>query len=91
MNINSSSLKVGTTISFHPVAYAPHVAEGTILRRFTDRGWLCLEVKAFNCAGAGKVWTIFPEDVICVRPAKPACVLDLRDPAVMEKFCNRHA
>ena len=89
--MKSSALKVGTTISFHPVVGANHVAEGVILRRFTDKGQLCLEVKATEGDGAGKVWTIFPEDVICVRPAKPACVLDLRDPAVMEKFCNRHA
>lgn len=89
-NISPSKLVVGATICFHPIAYALHVADGVILRRFTDKGQLCLEVKATEGDGAGKVWTIFPEDAIFIRPeAKPVCVLDLRSPEAMHDACHR--
>ena len=93
INVVISKLVVGATICFNPIAYAMHVAEGIILRRFTDKGQLCLEVKATEGNGAGKVWTIFPEDVIFIRPeakpAKPMCVLDLRSPEAMDAACHR--
>jgi hypothetical protein len=69
-NVVLSKLVVGATVCFNPIAYAMHIAEGIILRRFTDEGQLCLEVKATEGDGAGKVWTIFPEDVIFIRPSK---------------------
>jgi hypothetical protein len=89
-NVVLSKLVAGATICFNPVAYAMHVADGIILRRFTDKGQICLEVKATEGDGAGKTWTIFPEDVIFIRPeVKPVCVLDLRSPEAMDAACHR--
>jgi len=68
MNIKSSALKVGTTVSFHPVVGAHHVAEGVIISTRSSCGVFFAEVKATEGDGAGKVWTICPEDVIFIRP-----------------------
>ena len=92
-NVVISKLVVGATICFNPVLFAMYVADGIILRRFTQNGELLLEVKATEGNGAGKVWTIGTEAVIFIRPeakpAKPMCVLDLRSPEAMDAACHR--
>lgn len=94
-NVVISKLVVGATICFNPVLFALYVAEGVILRRFTQGGELLLEVKATEGDGAGKVWTVGTEAVIFIRPSKvvprsqKSCVLDLTSPEAMDAACHR--
>ena len=67
-NISPSKLVPGVKVCFYPVLGALHIADGVITHRSTKGGQLLLTVQATEGDGAGKTWTIAPEDVIFIRP-----------------------